>query len=122
MSDTPNNAVLEPQVGRPSTDVISHVKEQHKQLSKSEKKIAQLLMGSPEQFINASVKEVASIADVSEATVVRFGRSIGCDGFKDLKILLAQHLAVEQALKDSGNGCPPPKMQVPILIRSACLL
>lgn len=61
-------------------------------------------MDCPERFVNASVKEVAQIADVSEATVVRFGRNLGCEGFKDLKISLAQQLAVKQAIRDSANG------------------
>ena len=65
------------------------------------KKVADFLMSTPDKFINASVKEVATTAGVSEPTVVRFGRKIGCEGFKDLKIILAQHLAVKQALQDA---------------------
>lgn len=85
-------------------DFISIVREAYPNLSKSDKKIADFLLEKPDHFIRASVKEVSAITGVSDATVVRFGRNLGCDGFKDLKILLAQHLAVEQARKDAADG------------------
>ena len=80
------------------------VRECYPGLSKSDKKIAEFLLEKPDHFIQASVKEVAAVTGVSDATVVRFGRNLGCDGFKDLKILLAQCLAVEQAYKDAAGG------------------
>ena len=86
------------------TDFISFVREAYPDLSKSDKKIAQFLLETPEQFVGASVQEVSAITGVSDATVVRFGKNLGCGGFKDLKISLMQHLAVEQALKDVGEG------------------
>ena len=86
------------------TDFISIVRQSYPELSKSGRKIANLLMEKPEQFIRASVKEVSVLTGVSDATVVRFGRNLGCNGFKDLKLLLAQHLAVEQAHKDAASG------------------
>ena len=76
-------------------------------MSRSEKKVARLLFESPETFINSSVGEIARAADVGEATVVRFGRTFGCEGFRDLKIRLAQHLAARQARLDSGSGESP---------------
>ena len=85
-------------------DFISVVRDAYPSLSKSDKRIAQYLLDAPEQFVNASVKEVSVKAGVSDATVVRFGRNLGYRGFKDLKILLVQYLAVEQALKDAGNS------------------
>ncbi len=90
-----------------ATDLLSLVREVYPSLSKSDKKIAQFLLDSPSQFASASVKEVSAITDVSEATVVRFGRNVGCEGFKDLKILLSQHLAIVQAFKDSEEGNRP---------------
>ena len=84
------------------TDLFNTVRETYARMSKADKKMAQFLLDNPEKFINASVKYVARQAAVSEATVVRFGRNLGCGGFKDLKILLAQQLAVKQALADAG--------------------
>lgn len=87
-----------------TADLISVVRDAYPNLSKSDKKIADFLLEKPDQFIRASVKEGSAVTGVSDATVVRFGRNLGCDGFKDLKILLAQHLAIEQAHKDAASG------------------
>ncbi len=87
-----------------ATDFLSVVRQAYPTLSKSDKKIAQFLLETPERFANASVKDVSNIAGVSDATVVRFGRNLGCGGFKDLKILLVKHLATKQALADAGNA------------------
>ena len=86
-----------------NADILAVVKEAYPDMSKSDKKIARLLLETPEKFIDANVKEAAALTGVSDATVVRFGKNLGCEGFKDLKMLLAQHLAVQQALEDAGN-------------------
>ncbi|WP_119678088.1 transcriptional regulator HexR [Indioceanicola profundi] len=62
-------------------------------LRKSEQKIAELVLKRPHSMVNASVAEVARDAAVSQPTVVRFCRAIGCAGFQDFKLRLAQDLA-----------------------------
>ncbi|MFM2042865.1 MAG: hypothetical protein RLY86_1441, partial [Pseudomonadota bacterium] len=62
-------------------------------LRKSEQKIAELVLKRPHSMVNASVSEVARDAAVSQPTVVRFCRAIGCSGFQDFKLRLAQDLA-----------------------------
>ena len=89
------------------TDLISAIEGAYPNLSKSDRKVADFLLGEPKQFIRASVKEVSAVTGVSDATVVRFGRNLGCEGFKDLKILLAQYLAIEQAYEDAAKGHAP---------------
>lgn len=84
-----------------STDLLSAVRGKYLDMSRSDKKIARFLLDSPEAFITRSVADVAGVAQVSEATVVRFGRALGCAGFRDFKITLAQHLAARQAKLDA---------------------
>lgn len=62
-------------------------------LRRSEQKIADIVLRQPHAVVNASVAELAREADVSQPTVVRFCRSIGCSGFQDFKLRLAQDLA-----------------------------
>lgn len=62
-------------------------------LRRSEQKIAEVVLKRPHSIVNASVAEVAREAQVSQPTVVRFCRSIGCGGFQDFKLRLAQDLA-----------------------------
>lgn len=63
-------------------------------LRKSDGKVADLLLESPQRVLNATVAETALMADVSQPTVIRFCAAIGCEGFQDLKIRLAQSLAL----------------------------
>ena len=86
-----------------STNLLRTAGERFLQLSRSDRKVARLLLESPDWFIRKSVSEVADAADVSQATVVRFGRLFGCRGFKDFKIKLTQQLAAAQAMHDWGR-------------------
>jgi len=62
-------------------------------LSKSAHKVAAIVMREPELVINSSIANVAITADVSEPTVNRFCRTLGCLGFPDFKVKLAQEIA-----------------------------
>lgn len=75
------------------TDILELIQQQMNQLSKSEKKVAEAVMASPETAIHTSIASMATLADVSEPTVNRFCRSIQCKGFPDFKLKLAQSLA-----------------------------
>ncbi|MEI4488869.1 SIS domain-containing protein [Frigidibacter sp. MR17.14] len=63
-------------------------------LRKSDRKVADVLLSDPHRILNATVAETAEIAEVSQPTVIRFCTAIGCDGFQDFKIRLAQSLAL----------------------------
>ncbi|MCR9120776.1 MAG: MurR/RpiR family transcriptional regulator [Phyllobacteriaceae bacterium] len=63
-------------------------------LRKSDRKVADVLLESPQRVLNSTVAETAELADVSQPTVIRFCVAIGCEGFQDLKIRLAQSLAL----------------------------
>ncbi len=63
-------------------------------LRKSDRKVADALLEDPHRILNSTVAETAEIAEVSQPTVLRFCTAIGCDGFQDFKIRLAQSLAL----------------------------
>lgn len=86
------------------SELLARVEQALPGMSKSEKKIGQELLREPLKFANLSVRELANDIGVSEPTVIRFCRTIGCDGFKDMKFRIAQELAVIQALRDSQAG------------------
>ncbi|MDC9620061.1 MurR/RpiR family transcriptional regulator [Xenorhabdus sp. XENO-7] len=62
-------------------------------LSKSEKKVAQVILASPHTAIHSSIATLAKLANVSEPTVNRFCRRLNTKGFPDFKLHLAQSLA-----------------------------
>lgn len=74
-------------------DLLKRVEDQRSALSPSERRVAELALERPEELIYASLAVVAGQAGVSEPTVVRFCRSVGCTGFQDFKLQLAQSMA-----------------------------
>jgi RpiR family carbohydrate utilization transcriptional regulator len=62
-------------------------------LRKSERKVADLVLKNPLKVIRMRIVDLAKQAEVSEPTVVRFCRAVGCHGFQDFKLALAQQLA-----------------------------
>ena len=61
--------------------------------SKSERKVAEVIIEAPQTAIHSSIATLAKIADVSEPTVNRFCRRLDTKGFPDFKLHLAQSLA-----------------------------
>lgn len=61
--------------------------------SKSERKVAEVIIASPQIAIHSSIATLAKMADVSEPTVNRFCRRLDTKGFPDFKLHLAQSLA-----------------------------
>lgn len=74
-------------------NIINAIELHHAELRKSERKVADYILQQPEGVIHLRIVDLARQANVSEPTVVRFCRAIGCDGFQDFKLLLAQHVA-----------------------------
>ena len=79
-----------PPIARP---ILKDIGDQLDQLRRSERKVAALVLAQPEQVIHMRIVDLAAAAGVSEPTVVRFCRAIGCSGFQNFKLALAQSSA-----------------------------
>ena len=84
---------MEGRVVAPSNNLFEHIREVRSGLTRAEARVADLVLSRPDELIYAALGLVARDAGVSEPTVVRFCRSVGCDGFQDFKVRLAQSLA-----------------------------
>lgn len=73
--------------------MLEKIQSQLEQLSKSERKVAEVILTSPSRAIHLSIARLANTAGVSEPTVNRFCRSLDTKGFPDFKLHLAQSLA-----------------------------
>lgn len=73
--------------------MINKIEAMRGALRKSEQKVADLVLARPNMITNMSLADVAAKAGVSEPTVVRFCRAVGCAGFQDLKLRLVGDLA-----------------------------
>lgn len=61
-------------------------------LSRQEAAVAQTILSDPQATLQSPVAVVATRAGVSQPTVIRLCRSVGCEGFADFKLKLAQSL------------------------------
>lgn len=73
--------------------IIRTIEEARSGLRKSERKVAEYVLANPGDVIHMRIVDLAQEAQVSEPTVVRFCRAIGCNGFQGFKLALAQHVA-----------------------------
>ncbi len=76
----------------PQSGALIRLRGVYPSLKTALQKVANLILRQPEMAIYASVNEVAAAAQVSEATVMRFCRTLGFKGFQDFKIALAREL------------------------------
>lgn len=74
-------------------NMLEKIQSQLEHLSKSERKVAEVILASPDNAIHSSIAALALEANVSEPTVNRFCRSMDTRGFPDFKLHLAQSLA-----------------------------
>ncbi|WP_111976405.1 MurR/RpiR family transcriptional regulator [Algibacillus agarilyticus] len=74
-------------------NILEKISQVQNSFSKSERKVADVIIASPETAIHSSIAALAKAADVSEPTVNRFCRRLETKGFPDFKLHLAQTIA-----------------------------
>lgn len=93
-------------------DIISLVKDSYGELRPAERRVADVVLDDVRFAVDASNAALAQKAQVSEPTVTRFCRAIGCEGVRDFKLKLAQSLVVgalylsKPPPTSSDNGMP----------------
>lgn len=73
-------------------NILEKISSELAEFSKSEKKVADLVLADPKQVMHSSIAVLAKLADVSEPTVNRFCRRLETNGYADFKLHLAQSL------------------------------
>lgn len=84
-------------------DIISTIQRALPSLRPAEQRVAQIVLADANFAVHASSAELARQASVSEPTVTRFSRAVGCKGLRELKVKLAQSLVVGRIYIE-----PPP--------------
>ena len=69
---------------------ILNVKSRYNALGKTDKKIADFLMGNPQSILTLYITDLAKRCGTSEAAIVRFAKKMGFSGYQQLKLSLAQ--------------------------------
>lgn len=75
-------------------NVLNRIAEFSHRLRPSEQKVAARVLEDPKAVVRMTLAELAKSSQVSEPTIVRFANGIGCDGFHDFRIQLAQSVAL----------------------------
>ena len=60
--------------------------------SATERKLGSFILEQPKDILHMSTSEIAKKSGVSEATVIRFSRKLGANGYTDFKILMSADL------------------------------
>ncbi|AMN55165.1 MurR/RpiR family transcriptional regulator [Roseibium algicola] len=80
--------------GHAAIDLISALRDHAGQFPAREQKVADYVQKHLSAISDMTIAELAKACGVSTPTVVRFCRTLGCDGFREFKLRLAQNLAV----------------------------
>ena len=73
-----------------SPNLIRRIADSRRQLRKSEAKVANFVLENVNDVLAMRVVDLAEHAGVSDPTVIRFCRAVGCNGFQAFKLQLAQ--------------------------------
>jgi DNA-binding MurR/RpiR family transcriptional regulator len=87
--------------GTDSSTIFVKIQSMYGSLSVTEKRIADFVLNSPEKIMYNSVTQVAEELQVAQSTVTRFTKTIGLQGFQELKIRLAQATERSQPAPDT---------------------
>ena len=75
-------------------DIITRLQLMLQDGTKSDRRLAGLVLTDLDFASKAAISEIAARVGVSEPTVTRFCRNLGCEGLRDFKFYLAQAIAI----------------------------
>lgn len=73
--------------------LLGQIKRARDGLSPAERRVADHVLAHPRSALGDPIAEIARAAQVSQPTVIRFCRSLGCEGLSDFKLRLASGLS-----------------------------
>ena len=73
-------------------------------LRNSEKQVAEYILKHPEDVLQYSLRELAVQIGVSETSVIRFCKGIGCTGFSELKLKIAREQGTINRTEEFPSG------------------
>ncbi|KYD07828.1 MurR/RpiR family transcriptional regulator [Heyndrickxia sporothermodurans] len=76
--------------------LLTRIEKELSKLSDAERKIGEYIIKNPELIPNMTTKELSKKSGVSEASVVRFCKSIGIRSFKTFKLELVKNITLSQ--------------------------
>ena len=72
--------------------MLTRTQAQLAQLSNAERQVGEWILAHPQDALHQDTRTLARRIGVSQPTLVRFSRSLGCSGFDDFRLQLAQEI------------------------------
>ena len=93
---TGTSAILDSQLRAvktaPGSAILTQIRRARSALSPAELRVADQVLAHPRAVLSQPIVDIARAAQVSQPTVIRFCRSLGCEGLSDFKLRLASGL------------------------------
>jgi len=89
--------------GGTADDIVGLIRQTAPALRPAERRVAEAILADVGFAVHGSSADIARRAGVSEPTVTRFSRAVGCRGVRELKVRLAQSMVVGRIYIE-----PPP--------------
>lgn len=74
-------------------NVIQRLTQMMPFMSEKEKKLGEFILENKHEVLSMTLKEISAKGQASEATVIRFVRKLGCEGYADFKLALSADLS-----------------------------
>ncbi len=88
--------MIEPATG-PEPSLLLKTRALMPALNEQEQKVGHYLLDHPNEVVHLAISDLAHRCAVSDATIFRFCKKVGTEGYQSLKIRLAQDLASARA-------------------------
>lgn len=83
------SAILDEKLGAGGVAILERIRRMQADFSPAEERVAALVLAHPRVVAGEPISAIARRAKVSQPTVIRFCRSMGCEGLADFKLKLA---------------------------------
>ncbi len=72
--------------------VLETITENYDKIFQAEKKVADFILKNPNVAVNSNVSELANYSGISDATVIRFCKHLGYDGYYQMRLCLSRDI------------------------------
>ncbi len=97
------NKLISKELPRPDetqSSIIDQIHSRYDDLSNTERRIADWLLENANRAPSSSINEIAADCGVGEATVFRFCKQFGVNGFREFRLMLARELVARPIVGD----------------------
>ena len=83
------------------TDVFVMIRQRMPTLSKTERRVAEMVLAHPDSVLLSTVNELAELCDTSQASIARFCRAVGFEGYREFRLAIAAANSREETARNN---------------------